>query len=213
MTLEQLKSEIKLAFQFFKYDKMNEVYEKDGNNTNYIIVFHQLTNENSIIIHTKFIFPLDNKKENTIDNSFLYLYDINCVYKKVKFEKLKDSIDYIFTNDKFGKKLLSLSNFLITPEINLNSELYKEKITDFSIFLITYNVKQAIFPCQNTEFNFTINIQDRHNIYLNIKKTKDEVIYTFTLDDKPTTYKDTDLESIYGTIVGYIKEMKNILSN
>ena len=44
-----------------------------------VISVHGLATEDTSIIHTKFIFKTDLEKRNIIDNSFIYLYDINCI--------------------------------------------------------------------------------------------------------------------------------------
>ena len=63
-----------------------------------IISIHGLSVEDISIIHTKFIFKVDTEKRNIIDNSFIYLYDINCVYHKMEFTnviELKQKIEDI----------------------------------------------------------------------------------------------------------------------
>jgi hypothetical protein len=47
-----------------------------------IISLQGLSTEDISIIHTKFIFKTDVNKRHIIENSFIYLYDINCVYHK-----------------------------------------------------------------------------------------------------------------------------------
>ena len=53
-----------------------------------VISIHGLTTEDTSIIHTKFIFKTDLEKRNIIDNYFIYLYDINCIYHKIEFSTI-----------------------------------------------------------------------------------------------------------------------------
>ena len=52
-----------------------------------VISVHGLSTQNTSIIHTKFIFKTDLDKRNIIDNSLIYLYDINCIYHKIFFHQ------------------------------------------------------------------------------------------------------------------------------
>jgi len=58
---------------------IDTVYEmsQDENFYKLVISIHGLSVEDTLIIHTKFIFKVDLEKRNLIDNSFIYLYDIN----------------------------------------------------------------------------------------------------------------------------------------
>ena len=55
-----------------------------------VISIHGLSTQDTSIIHTKFIFKTDLDKRNIIDNSFIYLYDINCIYHKMEFTNVLD---------------------------------------------------------------------------------------------------------------------------
>ena len=55
-----------------------------------VISIHGLTLEDTSIIHTKFIFKTDLEKREIIEESFIYLYDINCVYHRIEFSTIID---------------------------------------------------------------------------------------------------------------------------
>ena len=71
-----------------KVSSVETVYEtpKDEDFLKLVISLHGLNTENSTIIHTKFIFKVDTNKRHLIENSFIYLYDINCIYHKIEFD-------------------------------------------------------------------------------------------------------------------------------
>jgi len=71
---------------------IDTVYEKSENEEflKLVICLHGLSTEDISIIHTKFIFKTDLNIRTIIDNSFLYLYDINCVYHKMEFTNIVD---------------------------------------------------------------------------------------------------------------------------
>ena len=70
------------------------VYEKPKDESSdflkLIISIQGLSTDDSTIIHTKFLFKTDLNKNKIIDDSFLYLYDINCVYHKIDFASIID---------------------------------------------------------------------------------------------------------------------------
>jgi hypothetical protein len=55
-----------------------------------VISIQGLATEDVSIIHTKFIFKTDLDKRVILDNSFIYLYDINCIYHKIEFDNVVD---------------------------------------------------------------------------------------------------------------------------
>jgi hypothetical protein len=138
-----------------------------------VISIHGLLKEDISIIHTKFVFKVDNKKRNLDSNSFIYLYDLNCIYKKVDFtdyEDLKSSIKKTIDSYDFGEDIQLLSDFIEAPAMFLNFYMRKNKITDYSIFDVEYEPKFKTTPCSKATFDFKININNNYTIYLSIKK-------------------------------------------
>ena len=138
-----------------------------------IISIHGLSVEDISIIHTKFIFKVDTEKRNIIDNSFIYLYDINCVYHKMEFTnviELKQKIEDIIESNNFGQDMQILSDFIEAPAMFINYYMRRAKITDYSIFDVEYQPKFKTTPCDKTTFDFKININNNYNMELSIYK-------------------------------------------
>ena len=187
-----------------KVSTVETVYETpdDGNFIKLILSLHGLSTENTSIIHTKFIFKVDTNRKNLIENSFIYLYDINCVYHKIDFDNiidLQEKIEDIIDSGDFGEDIQILSDFIESPGMFLNYYMKRAKITDYSIFDVEYSPKFKTTPCHETTFDFKININNNYFIDLSIWKIeaedKDEVDkYKFQfkfMDDIKTVETDT----------------------
>lgn len=205
---------------------IDTVYEKSHNKEYYklVISINELQTEDTTIIHTKFIFKTDLKKVNLIENSFIYLYDINCIYHKKDFDSisnLKTKIEDIIESSNFGKDLTTLSNFIDAPSMFLNYYMKKNNITDYSIFEVKYEPKFKTTPCEETTFDFKININNNYNVDLSIHKVENEVdddadIYKFQFKfmDEITTEETDKIDNIHFFIGSNItkildKKLKN----
>jgi len=151
------------------------VYEKskDGDYLKLVICLQGLSTEDISIIHTKFIFKTDLEKRNIIENSFIYLYDINCVYHRMEFDsiiELKQKIDDIIESNNFGEDIQILSDFIEAPAMFLNYYMKRAKITEYSVFDVEYEPKFKIVSCDKTTFDFKININNNYNIEFSIHK-------------------------------------------
>jgi hypothetical protein len=167
-----------------------------------VISIHGLTLEDTSIIHTKFIFKTDLEKRNIIENSFIYLYDINCIYHKMEFSTiidLKKKIEDVVESKNFGEDLQILSDFIEAPAMFLNYYMKRAKITDYSIFDVEYEPKFKTTPCDKTTFDFKININDNYHMELSISKIdaesdEEEDIYRYQfrfMDEIETVEADT----------------------
>lgn len=166
----------------------DSVYElsKDKDFYKLVISLHGLSKEDISIIHTKFIFKIDLNKSKLIENSFIYLYDINCVYHKIEFSNIVDlenKIDKIIESNNFGEDLQILSDFIEAPAMFLNYYMMKNDITEYSVFDVKYEPKFKILPCYKTTFDFKININNNYNIELSIHKVEPND------KDEPNIYK------------------------
>lgn len=167
---------------------VDTVYELSGDEEFYrlVISIHGLSIEDTSIIHTKFIFRTDLAKRNIIDNSFIYLYDINCVYHRIEFKNvmdLKRRIEDILESANFGEDIKILSDFIEAPAMFLNYYMRRYDITDYSVFDVKYEPKFKTTPCDKTTFDFEIDINNNYKIDLSIYKI-----------DKPSDDEDhTDL--------------------
>jgi len=171
-----------------------------------VISIHGLTTEDTSIIHTKFIFKTDLEKRNIIDNSFIYLYDINCVYHKIEFSTiidLKKKVEDIVESKNFGEDLQILSDFIEAPAMFLNYYMKRANITDYSIFDVEYEPKFKTTPCDKTTFDFKININDNYHMELSVskidaedKEEKDTYRYQFRFMDEIETVEADTLNNL-----------------
>ena len=172
-----------------------------------VISVHGLATEDTSIIHTKFIFKTDLEKRNIIDNSFIYLYDINCIYHKLEFSTiidLKKKIEDIVESKNFGEDLQILSDFIEAPAMFLNYYMKRAKITDYSIFDVEYEPKFKTTPCDKTTFDFKININDNYHMELSVSKIdaeekdeKDTYRYQFRFMDEIETVEADTLKNLH----------------
>jgi len=172
-----------------------------------VISVHGLATEDTSIIHTKFIFKTDLEKRNIIDNSFIYLYDINCIYHKIEFSTiidLKKKIEDIVESKNFGEDLQILSDFIEAPAMFLNYYMKRAKITDYSIFDVEYEPKFKTTPCDKTTFDFKININDNYHMELSVSKIdaedkdeKDTYRYQFRFMDEIETVEADTLKNLH----------------
>jgi len=172
-----------------------------------VISIHGLTLEDTSIIHTKFIFKTDLEKREIIEESFIYLYDINCVYHRIEFSTvidLKKKIEDIVESKNFGEDLQILSDFIEAPAMFLNYYMKRAKITDYSIFDVEYEPKFKTTPCDKTTFDFKININDNYDMELSIskidaeeKEDKDIYRYQFRFMDEIETVEADTLKNLH----------------
>ena len=153
VTISEVEQTFKDLFQDEKgkVSAVETVYEQSKDKKFYklVISIHGISIEDTLIIHTKFIFKTDLEKKNIIDNSFIYLYDINCVYDKIDFKNeidLKTKIDDIISSNDFGQDIQILSDFIEAPGMFLNYYMRRSKITDYSIFDVEYQPKFKTVP-------------------------------------------------------------------
>ena len=202
-----------------KVSSVETVYEESENKDYYklVISIHNLSIKETLIIHTKFIFKTDKHKHFVTDESFIYLYDINCVYHKVDFDNvvdLKSKIENIVESNNFGIDIQILSDFIEAPAMFLNYYMKRSNITNYSIFDVKYDPKFKTTPCDQVTFDFDININNNYTINLSIKKLdrkEDEDYDTYKLhftflDDHETVEVDT-LKNIHFTIGSTIAKM------
>ena len=167
---------------------IDTVYEspEEGDFLKLIISIQGLSVQDVSIIHTKFIFKVDTNKKNLVEDSFIYLYDINCVYHKMEFSNpvdLKNKIEDIIESNNFGEDIQILSDFIEAPAMFLNYYMRRAKITEYSIFDVEYEPKFKTTPCDKTTFDFKININNNYEVLLSIYKVDRES------DEDLDTYK------------------------
>jgi len=223
-------SEIKTLFkEVFEDEKgliktVDSVYEKskDEDFLKLIISIHDLRVQDTLIIHTKFIFKTDLEKNNILENSFLYLYDINCIYHTIEFKDafdLENKIKKIIDSNKFGKDIQTLSEFIDTPGLLISHYFEQNNIENYSIGNVVYEPKFKVKPCNETTFDFDINVvsgDSEYDFSLCISKHKnvdDKIFYRFRfrLLDKSETIDVDKLLNIHFLIGHKIVDMLNTL--
>ena len=184
MKISEVENIFKQLFQDEKglVKTVETVYEKsdDGKFLKLVISIHDLRVQDTLIIHTKFIFKTNLGKNEIIENSFSYLYEINCLYRTINFKDvfdLKEKVKKIVDSNKFGKDIQSMSEFIDSPAKLLNGYLAKNNVTDYSVGVVDYAPKFKVTPCEETTFDFVINMMHENNSYdisLCISKFKNE---------------------------------------
>ena len=188
-------AEVEQAFKdiFQEEDGMAQsietVYEISNDEKFYrlVITIHGLSVEETMIIHTKFIFKTDLEKRLLIDKSFTYLYDINCIYHKMDFQNvidMKNKIENIVEQNNFGDDIKILSDFIEAPAMFLNYYMRRAEITEYSVFDVKYEPKFKTQPCDSTTFDFEININNNYKFDVSIYKVDRE-----SDDEEPDTYR------------------------
>lgn len=202
-----------------KVSSVETIYEKSESEDSYklVISIHSLSMGETIIIHTKFIFKTDLHKHLLANSSFIYLYDINCVYHKVDFEniiELKKKIEGIVESNDFGIDIQILSDFIEAPAMFLNYYMKKNKITDYSVFDVIYDPKFKTMPCDQVTFDFDININNSYHISLSMQKIDrkedeeyDTYKFHFTFLDSHETVNTDSLKNIHFFIGSNIAKM------
>jgi len=202
-----------------KVSSVESVYELSKNEDFYklVISLQNLMTENTILIHTKFIFKCVLEKKHIIDESFIYLYDINCVYNRVEFKNivdLKKKLEDIIDSNDFGEDLQILSDFIEAPAMFLNYYMKRAKITEYSIYDVTYNPKFKTMPCEEVTFDFEININNNYDIDLSISKKEKEkeestdiYIFQFKFLEEYTNVESDSLRNIHYTIGSNLAKM------
>lgn len=199
---------------------VDTVYELSEDEDFYklVISIHGLSFQDALIIHTKFIFKADLEKRNIIDKSFIYLYDINCVYHKLDFDSpidLKDKIEKILETNNFGEDIKILSDFIAAPAMFLNHYMRRAKITEYSIFDVKYDPKFKTVPCDKMTFDFEIDINNNYTIEVSVHKIDqpsdsddpDTYKFQFKFMDEIKTFESDTINNIHYMIGSHIAKM------
>lgn len=160
---------------------MDSVFEKTPSGNTLVLSIHELLLNTEIIIHTKFIFPVNDEETETTSNYFRYLYDINCMYKQINYsdtEDLNKKITNILDMNKFGDDIKLLSDFIEAPSMFINDYFKKNNISEYSIHDFIYFPKEKIIPCREMSFDFIITINNNIKMNLNILKVDSNTYIT-----------------------------------
>lgn len=212
ITIEQLQDKISEIFDESKVFSIESVYEdiEGSNDLRLIIFFHNIFYDDTNIIYTKFTFVTDNEKVYLQKNHFSYLYDINCEFKRINFsdlEEFENKVKDIFNNEKFGKELNFLSNFMKAPNAEINKWLSDNDLSEHSVYSFRYEPKVKIMPCKSLFFNFVLNLDSKYEINVALRKEREyEYELTFKMNDI-TEYDDmNNLKALPYKIGKFIKK-------
>ena len=215
-TWVNLQKTIKSIFAETKVKALHDVLEEDANGWNWILSFDMLENPTSLILHTKFIFKLDHDKQKLRRNEFLYLYDLNCVYRWQKFTdmtNLGELVNDILVNSRFGKNLLAASEFMVSPSNAVNKYFYDNKDITLSVFEVDYQPRASVIACIHTTLDFKFNVNNKYELYVRVqkdeeteKKEKYELLFAQTEDfADPKVIEIEALTDMAATIAQYMK--------
>jgi hypothetical protein len=205
ISIKEIERSIKNVFSGAEVLKTDSVYESidDSDNLKLIIFINKLFEKNISVLYTKLIFVVDSKKINLVNNSFLYLYDINCNYSNVDFTDTDDfekKLKNIIKNEKFGTDLKILSKFIEYPAFSINEWFKKNLISALSITNVKYDPKIFIMPCKSLFFSFKITVNNI-DIDFTIKKENNETyIFTFNINDEIINIEKPNLKTLISTI-------------
>lgn len=194
------------------YDTIKEIFDKDDvlstdsvydsvdGDLRLIISVSKLYSSDQIVIHTKFLFKVDEQKKYLTSNTFKYLYEINCQFEEVLFDginDLKNKINELINDDKFGDDIKKLSEFLKKPEHEINQWFYKNNIKDISVTGFKYDPKMKNVPCKELSFKFTMTINDQDETEMTIQKIGiNRFKLTFKIFDKNFDIEKSNLNLI-----------------
>jgi hypothetical protein len=205
ITIKEIESSIKNVFENAEVLNTDSVYEQidDSSNLKLVIFINKLFEEKISVLYTKIIFVVDSDKIKLVNNSFMYLYDINCKYTNIDFsdtEEFEKKLKNIIEKEKFGNDLKILSKFVEKPAFLINNWLKDNKTNEINVLSVKYNPKMYIIPCKSLNFSFNMNVNN-NNIQFNIKKEKDSVfIFSFLINDETTNIEKPNLKTLVETI-------------
>jgi len=212
LTIESVDSCIKDVFKGVKMRSVETLYEKIDGKTDalkLVFVLHQIELGAQPIILTKFVFKTDVMKVMLVEDSFTYLYDINCKYKQMFFrseEELKMKLKTIVKKALFGPNVQALSSFMAGPATQINAELKKIGAVEHTVFNVKYDPKIAVLPCESQSFDFLINVNNAYDVQMNLRKIGgNDFAYTFEINKEYIKKDVHNLQNIAGVVAGVLK--------
>lgn len=210
ISLIDLEGVIQKIFDESKVHSVKTVYENNDEGLKLVTSINNLFFDHCNILHTKFIFNVDNEKSKLINNNFKYLYDINCNYVEVNFDdivQLEERITEIIDDKKFGDDIIDISNIFVTMSTDINKELEDIGMNNISVYNVGYSPLVDIVPCEAFSFDFKVNINNIDDLKLNIKKiSNNEYTYTFNHHDWNEEITKSDIKGTVDTIVEIFKK-------
>lgn len=212
ITIQQIDESIRDLFTDIPMKGVTTLYEKGEEWLKLIIAFSELTLSNSRVLHTKFIFKVNNGKSHLLDNSFTYLYDLNCRYKMVRFESItdmEDKIKDIISDNAFGENIKYLGEFLDSGAQKINFALDELKVKKWSVYNISYEPIGVNWPCNKSKYRFILDLNGITEITLNVKKMHPkEFSWEYSVNDEgKVDFVTNSLENMHSIIANHLKEL------
>lgn len=178
ISLADVENIIKAVFSDMKVASVKTLYERDEETQELklIVSINNLFYDKTDILHTKFVFMVDDDKTKLAKDVFYYLYDINCVWKSVDIDGMVDleqSITDIILDRKFGKDIKELSDINVSMAFDVNEWLKRNDVSNVSVFNVSYEPIVDNMPCDSLSFTFKMNINDKREITIRLQKTDD----------------------------------------
>lgn len=171
--------------EVMNFSQVYETPEDASDSLRLVIFFNKMYFKETSVLYTKLIFLVNTEKTELKENNFLYLFDINCMYKKITFTEIEDFkkkfVD-ILEKDKFGPDIKVLSKFIESPSASINDWFYKNDIQDLSVLNFTYEPKIYIMPCKSLSFTFNIKTTKGDTELVVKKEGKNDYFLDFILD-------------------------------
>lgn len=203
ISIKEIDDAIREIFDDNEALNVETVYEKEGENYKLILFFHKLYMNEANVLYTKLMFLVDGEKTNLLKNSFMYLYDINCIYRNVEFSDLnefKEKLTDIFKKEKFGIDIKILSKFMDYPATLINDWLYDNTENVFSVSSIKYSPKVTIIPCKYLSFDFKIEVNNVEIGFTLVKDGKNDYRYEFVFPEGTEKVSKPNLKDFVSTI-------------
>lgn len=217
ITIKELDNIIRTVFNDKLVRSVETVYEKREDVNTLIFSLHDIEMEDTVIIHTKFIFKVDEDRTHLVENNFSYLKNLGCGYEYVNFEnseELESNLNRIISTNDFDVELQTLSEFIsMTPGTMINEHFFSRGVENINVQQFRYNPRTKISPCYETTYDFLMVVNDTYEIEISIrrddpKKDKSTFTITFRLEElrKITVPNISNLPKIIGDEVIDIME-------
>lgn len=216
ISIQDIYNTIKDVFKNDDVLSTDSVYQTGDNGMMLIISINKLFSSDQVIIYTKLLFHVDNQKMYLTRNAFEYLYtlpnpnsqDITS-YREINItdtEDLKNKLNDIISNNKFGDDIKILSELIKKPEHMINDWFYKNNIQDISITGFKFEPKIKTLPSKSLYFEFSITINEKDEMTLTIRKTSNTNFrLSFDMFGKTEDIDKPNLQSLIQTIGETIK--------
>ncbi len=215
ITIQNIEQAIREVMAGSEIQYTNSVYEEKDGILRLILFFNKLFSKDQVIIYTKLMFNVDDKKERLLvtkekNYSFKYLYDINCQYEKKFFDDINDFKNQwssVIKNNKFGDNIKILSEFIKQPSFIINDWLNKNNVKDISVTGVKYDPRVKVMPCKSLFFHFVLTINNSDEVELYVKKEgKNDFVITLRINEDNFDTNVPDLKTFIQVIGEALKD-------